>query len=330
VALFIALASKRIHAQDASDAIGFAPGTTCAEVQERAQREGGGASDLRPPEPPPGVQARTVRRQSHRSPAAIFVAQRSGCPNPNTVCQGRGATGSHVPHARTLRSASPMSSLRTRESTVRTWTNQRACGRPPCRDVIDSTVFAAGPRHSIRCPVIHLPSVLESDDAPTVLTKWFSHVRELGYPATVDFLASEEKQRIYAAAIELARRANGTPSQALLRGLAGDGVPTDEVLAVLARSTPDVWLRQLLRAQFPGPDGLLRYGHMEILGTIPEGDITHVIARMQVESSEGSIAAVQSFAFKRSGQRLEMLLPTELQTVELGFRLMTRTLTSTR
>jgi hypothetical protein len=178
-------------------------------------------------------------------------------------------------------------------------------------------------------PVVQLPSVSESDDAPTVLTKWFAHVRERGYPATVEFLASEEKQRLHAAALDLARLAKGTPSETSLRGLAGEGVPTEEILATVERSTPDAWLRDLLNARFRGPDGLVRYSGMEILGTIPEGDITHVIARLQVDSSDGAITVIQSFAFKRSGQRLEMLLPSELQSFELGFRVMTHTLVST-
>jgi hypothetical protein len=388
VTLLTALASKGIQAQDTSYVIGFAPDTTCAEVHERAQREGGGDIDPRPPARPPGVQAPEPKPPGPWASFDVKRSFRSGWPTVRYTCDGNArvrtqtvevmfetqelALADYAKYAKQLRPGlgepcwdsdalgeeKRKSLQETDDFVIRLYRQRMEWHGPAVNTVLSISsrqgglpqprwfvhIFSVDSRvrnddmsdveRKVRAlgtcdPVVQLPSVSESDDAPTVLTKWFAHVRERGYPTIVDFLASQEKRRIHAAAIELARRANGTPSQAVLRGLAGDGIPTEETLAALERSTPDAWLRDLLHARFRGPDGLLRYSRMEILGTVPEGDIIHVIARMQVELSDGGIAGVQNFAFKRSGQRLEMQLPAELQSLELGFRLMTHTLTST-
>jgi hypothetical protein len=388
VTLLTALASNAVQAQGASYVIGFAPGTTCAEVHERAQREGGDDTELRPPQPPSGVQAPTPKAPGPWESFDVRSSHRAGSPTVRYSCDGNArvraqtvevmfetreaALADYAKYTKQLRpglgqpcwdsdalSAGQRKSLQDTDDVVIERYRQRMEWRGPAANTVLSMTSRQGglpqPRWFVqiltidsrvrnddmgdaerkvralgKCdPVVQLPSVAESDDAPTILTKWFAHVTELGYPATVDFLAREEKRRIHAAAIELARRANGTPSQAVLRGLAGEGTPTEEVLAALEQSTPDAWLRNMLHTQFSGPDGLLRYSRMEILGTVAEGDVTHVIARMEVSSPDGSTAAVQSFAFKRADRRLEMLLPAELQTFEMGFRVMTHTLTST-
>ena len=98
------------------------------------------------------------------------------------------------------------------------------------------------------------------------------------------------------------------------------GVESGEDVVKLSPSSSFERVMQAIIAMYPGTEEIFGTSETTILGSVPEGEVIHIVYRVYMEIEGGSVSKIAVASFKRDGDQWRALLTGDMEGMIQAFQ----------
>lgn len=141
-----------------------------------------------------------------------------------------------------------------------------------------------------------------------VARAYFTALRDRGAPVVVEFIHEGEMAKFKELFVALMEKEAAKGKRELVFGLFGEQATLAEVKALSPRRFMSIFMQKA--------SGMISkmgftFEKLEVLGSVPEGDMVHVVARIEVGLWPAAIKRMEVLSMKRDGDAWRLMLPKQ-------------------